>query len=277
MSAPQHPFPASKPPTPPRRVRWGGRVVVLGALLSTSILAGCAKGALRFPGPVRHIGSAPDAPYAQRVDPPAPDAEEKAPRERTARQHRSGDGAEVAKAAGQLVGARHMTGGGETHRYDCSGMVEAAYARAGWDFNGSSKDLFELAQSEGLVHKKKRPHLGDIVFWDNTYDRNRNGRRDDPLTHVGVVEAVLDDDTVRIVHLGSKGVVRIAMNLHNPSQRHNDNGEIINSYVRSSRDQRSGGVLAGELFRGFASLWKLPKEGMGANADVGCLKPDTDA
>lgn len=228
-----------------------------------------------FPGPVRHIGSAPDQAYAERVEPSAPAVAEAPQEPAKARKKRNG-GEAVARAAGELVGQRRMTGGGETHRFDCSGMVEAAYARAGWDFNGGSKDLYALAKQEGLLHKKKRPHLGDIVFWDNTYDRNRNGRRDDKLTHVGVVEAVLEDDTIRVVHLGSKGVVRIAMNLNTPSQRYDDKGDIINSYVRASRDARSGGVLAGELFRGFGSLWRLPKSA-GAQADAGCIRLDQDA
>ena len=253
-------------------------------LVSFVLLAGCAKSGLHYPGPVRHMGAAPDEPYAERVQPqqakPQDAVAEKDKSDKgTLARARRGDGAAVAKAAGQLVGQRRMTGGGETHRFDCSGMVEAAYARAGWTYRGSSKNLYELADEAGVLHKKKRPHLGDVVFWDNTYDRNKNGRRDDSLTHVGVVEAVLDDDTVRIVHLGSRGVVRIAMNLRHPHDRHDANGDIINSYVRASRDARSGGVLSGELFRGFASLWKLPKEG-GATADasVKCLaETDTDA
>jgi len=257
--------------------RWmpATRSMLVGLLF----IAGCARGGLRYPGPVRHMGAAPDEPYAERVQP-----QDTAPKQAVADKDagpraRRGDGAAVAKAAGQLVGQRRMTGGGETHRFDCSGMVEAAYARAGWTYRGSSKNLYELADEEGVLHKKKRPHPGDVVFWDNTYDRNKNGRRDDPLTHVGVVEAVLDDDTARIVHLGSKGVVRIAMNLRRPHDRHDEAGAIINSYVRASRDARSGGVLAGELFRGFASLWKLPKDG-GATAEamVKCLaEPGQDA
>jgi hypothetical protein len=156
-------------------------------------------------------------------------------------------------------------------------MVEAAYARAGWDYNGGSKDLYALAKDAGVLHKKKRPHLGDIVFWDNTYDRNKNGRRDDSLTHVGVVEAVLEDDTIRVVHLGSRGVVRIAMNLRRPSDRLDEKGDIINSYVRASRDRKSGGVLTGELFRGFGSLWRLSKSGSVADGSVGCIRGDSDA
>lgn len=244
--------------------------------LLVAVLAGCAHGGLRYPGPVRHIGQAPDAPYAERVEPvelgsdDADDAVAEAPR----RQGKKGSA--VAEAAGELVGQRRMTGGGEVHRFDCSGMVEAAHARAGIDLQGSSKEMYAIAKAEGLLHKRKRPHLGDVVFWDNTYDRNRNGRRDDELTHVGVVEAVLDDDTIRVVHLGSRGVVQIAMNLRHPDERLNDKGEIINSHVRASRDARSGPVLAGGLFKAFGSLWKLP-EGRPATAMAPCVVPDDEA
>ena len=246
-------------------------------MLACGVLTACARGGLRYPGSVRHLGAAPEQAYAERIEPAAPQVEE-APAPRRAAKERHGRGGHaVAKAAGELVGQRRMTGGGETHRFDCSGMVEAAYARAGWDFNGSSKDLYDLAKDAGLLHKKKRPYLGDIVFWDNTYDRNKNGRRDDSLTHVGLVEAVLDDDTIRVVHLGSRGVVRIAMNLRRPSDRIDENGDIINSHVRASRDKKSGGVLAGELFRGFGSLWRLPKSGGVADESVGCIRGDSDA
>ena len=261
------------------RFHLPGPVAAL-AVAGLVTLVGCAHGGLRYPGPVRHLGKAPDQGYAERTAPVEPAAEpvEEAPPRRVARERGDRRGGEaVAEAAGQLVGKRTMTGGGETHRFDCSGMVEAAYARAGWDYNGGSKDLYALAESEGLLHRKKRPYPGDIVFWDNTYDRNRNGRRDDLLTHVGVVEAVLDDDTIRVVHLGSKGVVRIAMNLHHPGERYNERGEIINSYVRASRDRKSGGVLAGELFRGFASLWRLPKTASVAVESAGCIRGDDTA
>ncbi len=245
-------------------------------LIAALFVSGCARGALRYPGSTRFVGAAPDKPYAQRVQPTdAPEAAPKAVAEKRHERRASGDGHQVAAAAGELVGARAMTAADRSYRYDCSGMVEAAYARAGWFLRGGSKDLWALAEEEGLIHHKKRPSLGDVVFWDNTHDRNHNGRRDDELTHVGIVEAVLDDDTIRIVHLGGSGVQRIAMNLHNPGQRTDDNGDIINSYLRNARDARHGPVLAGELFRGFASLWKLPQDQNGANADIGCLKlPD---
>ena len=34
------------------------------------------------------------------------------------------------------------------------------------------------------------PKPGDVVFFDNTYDRNKNKRLDDSLTHIAIVVSV---------------------------------------------------------------------------------------
>ncbi len=34
---------------------------------------------------------------------------------------------------------------------------------------------------------KGKVRLGDLVFFDNTYDRNGDGKFDDRITHVGIV------------------------------------------------------------------------------------------
>ena len=67
--------------------------------------------------------------------------------------------------------------------------------------------------------------------FDNTWDRNGNGVRDDALTHIGIVETVDTDGTITLVHLGSKGVVRIQMNLQRPSVTKRE-GKVLNSYLR---------------------------------------------
>lgn len=239
--------------TPPR---LGTLVPLVGMLL----LSACAGRGMRIPGPTGHVGKSAGTDYDERLANSRSAAREReaaeaAPSsESRSSRGRRGDGNKVARAAGDLVGNRSMTADGERYRFDCSGFVEAAYARAGLHYSGSSKDLYAKARAEGVLHRRKNPHVGDVVFFDNTHDRNHNGRRDDELTHVAVVERVLDDGTVGLIHLGSKGVVRIAMNLHHPHDRHNDKGEIINSYVRGGR---SGERLTGELFKAFGSLWAV--------------------
>ncbi len=97
---------------------------------------------------------------------------------------------------------------------------------------------------------------GDIVFFDNTYDKNKNGERDDYFTHVGVVESVDDMGTVTYVHYGSRGVVRAKMNLHSPELFETTiNGERyrLNDYLRSSAKSTSKD-LSGYLYRGAARI-----------------------
>ncbi|MFT4980138.1 MAG: cell wall-associated NlpC family hydrolase [Myxococcota bacterium] len=160
-------------------------------------------------------------------------------------------GTVVAKGAATLVEKRRMVVEGTTYRHDCSGMVAAAYASAGRTLQGGSRDLHAAAERAGLLHTRPRPHPGDIAFFDNTYDRDRDGRRDDMLTHVGVVESVDAHGTITIVHLGGSGVRRLKMSVLRPDD------QAVNSQLRATNGRDGGPVLAGELWRDFGSLWRL--------------------
>ena len=97
------------------------------------------------------------------------------------------------------------------------------------------------------------PSPGDLVFWHDTFDRNRNGRADDRLTHVGVVEYVVDG-TVVFLHRGGKAVARGAMDPRRPGEA-SANGALVNSPLRA-RNRRLVGVpvLAGALFAGYGRI-----------------------
>lgn len=172
-------------------------------------------------------------------------------------------GIEVAEAAEGLIGASRFRTGGRSHRYDCSGFVNAAYARVGIDLEGlNSAALFERAKKEGLLHRRRVPRPGDVVFFDNTWDKNGDRRFNDPLTHVAVVEKIDEDGTITMVHKGSRGVTRTMMNLRR-RRVHKAEGVLLNSFLRrrSSSDRRRVRHLTGELWRGFASFWKNDSEG----------------
>ena len=142
-------------------------------------------------------------------------------------------------------------------RDDCSGFVMAATHRAGVPMTGSTRDMFEALDARGLIHSRRRPQLGDLVFFDNTYDRDRNGRWDDELTHIGVVIAVHSDDTVVVAHAGtSAGRTTMKMNLRHPDARTDARGAVINDWLRSrsSRDPEHAQHLSGQLWRAFATL-----------------------
>jgi hypothetical protein len=165
----------------------------------------------------------------------------------------------VARAANGFVGDGALVVDGERYRFDCSGLVEASLAKAGIPQTGSTAMLYERARELGVLHRRKLPRPGDVAFFDDTYDRNGNGRIDDPLSHSAVVTRVRDDGQIEMVHVGSKGVVTLQMNLRRPGDHFDDDGAIVNDYLRQAtrRDPEGTRVLAGELWTAFASFYEV--------------------
>jgi hypothetical protein len=142
-------------------------------------------------------------------------------------------------------------------RDDCSGFVMAVLDRAGMPLSGNTASIYAWADERGALHRRKRPEPGDLVFFDDTYDRNHNGRTDDPLSHIAVVLEVAPDGTILMAHDGtSKGRTTLRMNLENPHLRTASDGRILNDWLRALRDSDPKGTdyLAAELWRAFATL-----------------------
>ncbi len=142
---------------------------------------------------------------------------------------------------------------------DCSGLANLAYRRRGLSLmpertlpgeNGVAA-IYRKARSLDSLHSKPRP--GDLVFFRETYDRNRDGRRNDGLTHIGVVERVERDGTVTFVHRAGGGVKRSKLHLHQPALRRDAKGRVLNDYLRRT-EKTSHPRLAGELLAGFATV-----------------------
>lgn len=161
-------------------------------------------------------------------------------------------GGKIASTAAGLVGSRAGS--------DCVGFVAEVFRKHGVELlaEGGAPDdngvrvIWRLAKRRGAVHKRERPDPGDLVFFDDTHDRNADGRRNDPLTHVGIVERV-DGDTVTFVHRVDRGVVRTRMNLDSPAAR-KVGGAIANDHLRVGSATGHAPRLAGSLFAGFATL-----------------------
>ncbi len=169
--------------------------------------------------------------------------------------------------------AAHVVGRGrgafevEGRRFnaDCTGFVAAVYEAAGipyrealhlTDDDGGSGVVAlhrAVAASGLLLGREDDPLPGDLVFFDDTYDRNGNRRVDDPLTHVGIVERAWSDGTVTFFHRGSRGVARGVMSLRAPWAERDAAGRRLNSHLRRARrgDPPAARYLAGELFAAF--------------------------
>ncbi|MCP3105212.1 NlpC/P60 family protein [Myxococcus sp. K15C18031901] len=160
----------------------------------------------------------------------------------------------------QLVGERNLGRVSRGVPNDCSGFVRLAYLSAGIDLvahgflagENAVSAIFRRATESGRLHHRA-PRPGDLVFFRETYDRNRDGRRNDGMTHIGVVESLADDGTITFIHRGSKGVARSRMNLSFPEKHQlSEGGPVVNDFLRPAT-KHFRAYLTGELFVAFAS------------------------
>jgi hypothetical protein len=180
-------------------------------------------------------------------------------------------GERIARRAAELVGRDTVSDIAPGYTDDCSGFVRLVYASEGIDLSrlparsSIVQAMYVRARENGAL-REGSPRPGDLVFFRNTYDRNRDGRRNDGLTHVGIVESVDQDGTVTFVHRGGPGIVRAHLNLESP-KTFRDGDETLNDVMRR-KSHLSRAYLAGELFAGYAS-----PDGLGRAAVAQARRP----
>ena len=144
--------------------------------------------------------------------------------------------------------------------------MRGLYARAGVDLfseglpgDNGVRAILRFIQRHGLLHRQKLPAPGDLVFFDNSYDRNGDRRLNDPLTHVGLVEKVLPHGTLLIVHATNHGIVSEPMNLSRPHDAADLDGRPLNAFLRrkDARDSPRTPHLMAELFAGFGRVLQV--------------------
>lgn len=168
------------------------------------------------------------------------------------------DGAAIASAAAAKVGAKSVNDAGQRFNEDCSGFVRAIYSSAGVDLfaDGTRPDdngvtaIYRFVSRRGGLHEDD-PSPGDLVFYRNTADTNRDGRENDGLTHIAIVETVQNDGTVKVIHRNSKGIVRQNMTLSAPDV-YKDGDRVLNDYIRGQPSPR----VLGELFVKYGRVLK---------------------
>lgn len=233
---------------------------LLLACLVTSLF-GCATGAPTGGRALLHSERlTPFNPVGiRRERPPPVAATPQAPRSLARMTPKPGARTAVVKTAKSLVGTREVKLNGRRFRQqDCSGLVLAAYEEAGLNLLASAQPddnavtaIYRFAHEHGRVFEGGWPMAGDLVFFKETYDQNRDGRKNDGLTHVGLVEGVDADGTIRVIHRVKRGVVVTRMNLKRPDTRVDPgSGRKLNDYLRGGR----AAALTGQLFAGYATL-----------------------
>jgi hypothetical protein len=153
---------------------------------------------------------------------------------------------------------------GQRFGSDCSGFVEAVYAAEGLllrdlmqrdapEERGGVKAAWYAARAHGRVFRPPEwPAPGDLVFFSDTYDRNRNGRADDRFTHLGIVEYV-EDGTIHFLHRGARGVARGVVTPDRPGEA-SEGDRPLNSAIRARTHPVKDGGLAGQLLEGYGRI-----------------------
>ena len=171
----------------------------------------------------------------------------------------------IVESAARLVGARAITSQGKRIAYDCAGVTRAIFLEHGIDlYRGTLTD--PTGNGVRLIHNHVRQHgsllqgsnvsPGDLVFFDNTWDFNGDGKLNDPLTHVGVVERLEPDGTVIFISRVANAIERYRMNLDQPHVHKTDQGRVLNDYIRRKHPTDPDNVarLTGELFSVYGNL-----------------------
>ena len=171
----------------------------------------------------------------------------------------------LAEGGRYVLGKKELIIRGKRFNMDCTGTVLAIYYYAGIDLardfnkytgNGVTR-LYKSLEAEELLYDTRYPVTGDIIFWDNTYDRNEDGQWNDPLTHVGMVMNVSANGDVEYVHLNyRRGIIIENMNLRKPEVHQRlEKGQmrIINSPMRMKQagTAHPDNWLSGQLFKIF--------------------------
>lgn len=153
---------------------------------------------------------------------------------------------DLVESANWALGKKKLEVNGKKFNLDCSGVVMAVYYRSGIDLQsyiktytgGGVQRLYAFMNDEQLLYKQPQLAPGDMLFWDNTYDKNDDGKKNDTLTHVGMVVYADEEGNIQYIHHNYRlGIVLAKMNLLDP-----DNLEM-NSPMRAKGAEKGHAPL----------------------------------
>ncbi|MDD5066556.1 MAG: NlpC/P60 family protein [bacterium] len=145
---------------------------------------------------------------------------------------------------------------------DCSGLVLKIYelnnitlftkqAVIPPDATGVKIIFSTLKKYNKIFISPGQAQKGDLIFFNNTFDMNRNNRNDDLLTHIGIIVEKDGKGNISFIHSTSRGIRYDTMNLSSRSDNR------FNSYLRVKKtvDQAGTKYLTGELFYCFGTAF----------------------
>lgn len=169
----------------------------------------------------------------------------------------------LVEKAHQIIGVEELIVNNRSFSMDCSGTVMAIYWYAGIDLaqafpnytGGGTERIYKFLRDKDLLYKTELPKPGDIIFWDNTFDKNGNGKLDDYLTHMGMVVSIDNYGNIEYIHENyRKGIILAKMNLYKPDEYYEIiDGEkiILNDPMRMRGSPESKDWLSSQLYTDF--------------------------
>ena len=184
----------------------------------------------------------------------------------------------IVQSATRLIGARTITSQGRRIAYDCAGVAHAIFLEHGIDLYRTDRHdvkangvrlIYNHVRQYGTLHRGPEVRPGDLVFFDNTWDLNGDGKANDPLTHIGIVEEVEPDGTVIFISRVASAIERYRMNLDQPHIHQTPDGRVLNDYIRQKRptDPTRTARLTGELFSIYGNPFS-PRKHVSVNEDL---------
>ena len=137
------------------------------------------------------------------------------------------------------------------------GSVLGSVERADTLPRDSMSGLYKTLRNQGLSFETESPEVGDLVFFHNTFDANKDGRNNDWYSTCGVVTSVGGNEVIEFVAPVNGKVGTFSLTVGRPEVRRDESSrQTLNSFLRSKSlsDPEYTQYLAGELFAGFASL-----------------------
>lgn len=120
----------------------------------------------------------------------------------------------------------------------------------------SITSFFKWCKKSGKVSFGKKLTPGQVIFFHNTSDANKDGRNNDWYTHIAVVKSVESTGTAYLSAKHGKKLQTFTMSLKYPDMASTESGNPLNSELRPRKnsDAPYTQYLAGELYAGTCAL-----------------------